>query len=262
MTKSLYSKNKIEDVEVDLAYCKTRGFSSPDIEDIADKVKKIRELYAKTEEFLNSKKTFNTKLLFQNYSTVTHNTPEEAYLLQLIANGEELLADRNVLGELYTLRDMVASFKERTKEHLNFEEMIHLLNEGFSLNFKTPELYNLFEKAKKILIWTMQAANLIKKYESGFKSKLLTESTNAEPSLQSLLNLPILHGDDYKELQMLTTDHPGDNFQSMELDKLLDLKKRSENWSYKSRHILNTKNFTEEIIRDLLREGENFPTET
>ena len=82
MNRSLYSKNKIEEVEDDLAICKTRGFTSDKIEIISDKVKNIRELYSKSDEFLRSKKTFNIKMLFQIYPTVTVNIPDESYLLQ------------------------------------------------------------------------------------------------------------------------------------------------------------------------------------
>jgi hypothetical protein len=82
MHKNLYSKNKLDDVEEDLVYCKTRGFSSEEINDIAEKVRKIREIYIKTDEFLRTKKTFNIKFLFQSYASTTLNTPDEAYLLQ------------------------------------------------------------------------------------------------------------------------------------------------------------------------------------
>lgn len=84
MHKNLYSKNKLDDVEEDLNYCKSRGFSSEEINEIADKVKKIREIYIKTDEFLRTKKTFNIKLLFQSYAVATINTPEENYLLQYL----------------------------------------------------------------------------------------------------------------------------------------------------------------------------------
>ncbi len=82
MHKNLYSKNKLDDVEEDLTYCNSRGFSSEEINEIAEKVRKIREIYIKTDEFLRTKKTFNIKFLFQSYASTTMNTPDEAYLLQ------------------------------------------------------------------------------------------------------------------------------------------------------------------------------------
>lgn len=138
--------------------------------------------------------------------------------------------------------------------------MIRLLNEGFSLNFKTQELWMLFEKAKKILIWTIQAINLIKKYDPGFKSKLMNESYSAD--LQNLLEkTPIFFENDYKQMIFLSRDKPADNFSSFEFDKLNDLKEKSEEWSRKCKEILDSKNYDEEIIKALLKESEVFPTE-
>ncbi len=142
---------------------------------------------------------------------------------------------------------------------VTFDEMINHLNEGFNLNFKTQELNNLFEKAKKILIWTMQAVNLIKRYEPTYKSKLLTESSS-DPMF-NIHNIPSLMGDEYKEIFFLTTDGATPNFQSQEFDKLIELRNKSEQWSQKSREILAKKIFHEETIKDLLKKAETFPVE-
>lgn len=80
MKKNLYIKNRLEDVEDSLRYCKKKKFNSNEIQEISIKVKKIRDLYSKKDEFLKHKKEFTLKTLFEPYEVVIHNSPEEAYL--------------------------------------------------------------------------------------------------------------------------------------------------------------------------------------
>lgn len=84
MEKNLAFRNKLDEVEADLRYCKSKALVSEDITKIKRKLNQLKDLYNRAEDFLKAKKNFNVKLLFQNYKTVTSSMPEENSLLQYI----------------------------------------------------------------------------------------------------------------------------------------------------------------------------------
>lgn len=97
--------------------------------------------------------------------------------------------------------------------------MVKLLHEGFTLNFKTPELAHLFKKTKKILEWTLEAIHLIQEFDDEYKSTILLD--------EHILQVNDIHSkikknisNNYKHLILLVTDKPSEDFDSDELRAL------------------------------------------
>lgn len=82
MNKNMNLRSKLEDVEEDLKYCKSRGFTSEEITKIKKKVNQLKDLYEKSDDLLRTKKAFNVKLLFQNYKSAANGLSEETALLK------------------------------------------------------------------------------------------------------------------------------------------------------------------------------------
>lgn len=156
---------------------------------------------------------------------------------------------------------MTQAWKSKIRENWTFEEIVKGVSEGFALGFKHPELAGLFERGKKLLIWTIQAINLIKKYENDFKSKILNESYTND-LLHIISRNIISFEDDYKQVVFLTTEKPAESQNSLELEKLLQLKERCESWSNRATEELQKKrDYDPETIKQLIDESTTIPSD-
>ena len=159
------------------------------------------------------------------------------------------------------IRNSIQAWKAKIRDNFTFEEIVKTIQEGFSLGFKHTELAALFDRGKKILIWTIQVINLIKKYDNDFKSKILNETYSNDLSLIISKNL-IIFEDDSNQLTFLTSEIPSETCISLELEKLLELKIKAENWSRKVKEELQKKRgYDPIVIQSLLEESIKFPSE-
>ena len=171
------------------------------------------------------------------------------------------MIDQSVLESLCKLRDQIAVWKTTITDDMTFDEMVKSIAQGFSFGFKNSDLLALFDKTKKILIWTIQVINLIKKYEKDYKSKLLNETYASDLSMIINKNL-VLFDDDYKQVLYLEKEKPSKTFKSLELEKLLELKEKSEIWSQTTKEVLQSKNdYDLNFLKGLIDEAGKFPTD-
>ena len=82
MNQNLALRSTLEEVDQDLKSCRYKGFVSKEINGIKRKLSQLKELYAKSDNYLKSKKTFNVKHLLYDYKTITNNMADENNLLQ------------------------------------------------------------------------------------------------------------------------------------------------------------------------------------
>jgi len=165
---------------------------------------------------------------------------------------------------LKKIRNQIQAWKAKIKDlksDFTFDELVKSLQEGFSLGFKHPELQGLFDRGKKILIWTIQVINLIKKYDNDFKSKILNETYSNDLSLIISKNL-IIFEDDSNQLSFLLDDFPSEVCIGPEFSKLDELKKQADDWSRRVKEELQKKrDFDPLVIQGLLEESVRFPSE-
>lgn len=169
--------------------------------------------------------------------------------------------DPTILNNLHKARDQIQAWKAKLRDDFTFDEMVKTVAEGFSVGFKNSELSALYDKTKKILIWTIQAVNLIKKYESDYKSILLNETLSNDLSVIIGKNL-ISFEDNFRQVCFLTNDLPYENFKSLELEKLTQLKEKSDSWSARvNEETQKKRDYSPTVIKGLLEESQKFPTE-